>query len=87
MMRYDEARKHMAENPGHHMIVQGDKSRCFTCESAEAEGSGPGVAVIMSEELVKQLEEWSEPVQIKVLKLADGRFELFARTVPVEVTE
>lgn len=88
MMQYDKAREHMAENPGHHMIVQGDQSRCFTCEPAGVEGRESPVSIPMSRELLEQLlDVWSEPLQVKITQSASGEYEMIARAVSAEVTE
>lgn len=41
----------------------------------------PNRFVLMSEELIKQLGEWSEPVQIRVTSSAPGQYEMEVRTV------
>lgn len=47
----------------------------------------PNVFVLMSPELVERLKDWSEPVQIKVDRSPDGRYELTARRVETEVAK
>lgn len=39
-MNAEQARVHMAEQPSHAMIVQGDLSRCLTCDDSLPGESG-----------------------------------------------
>jgi hypothetical protein len=40
----------------------------------------PAVSVQVSKELLEQLGEWSPPVEVKIIKLDSGEYEMVART-------
>lgn len=45
----------------------------------------PDITVKMSLEMVKQLADWSEPVQVLISRQADGSYEMIARHWPAGV--
>lgn len=78
-MNAEQARVHMAEQPSHTMIVQGDQSRCATCDEAPEQAT---VTVKVSPELITELSTWSEPVQVMITRQANGEYDMIARFIP-----
>lgn len=82
----EQARAHMAEQPAHTMIIQGDQSLCWTCDEALPPEQAT-VTVKVSSELITQLSTWSEPVQVMITRDENGAYDMIARRPESEAGE